>query len=200
MTKPAILHMRRVTSVRFGQRSLKMLRPVCRVCQVGDNIPRDWYKDCTHDPYLAVAETKVPVTVYEDIVDEKGEPTGTKKVVGVEHTVEFRVVPNWVEISLSTRVNSGRGLEMAQAKGFILPEELRTPAYPDGIAPICQFRECYAQDTPEGKKLLRTRWGDFCREIEAKMVAVDERGNQPLEVGPYVPGKRSAQLESIIVE
>lgn len=200
MGKPAILHMRRATGVRFGQRSLKMLRPVCRVCQAGDNVPRDWYKICTHDPYLAVAETRVPVTVYEDIVDEKGEPTGAKKVVGIEQTAEFRVVPNWVEITLGLRVNSGKGLEMAQAKGFIQPWELRTPAFPDGIAPVCQFRECYAQDTPEGKKLLRTRYGDFCRELEARLVGFDEReGVGVLEVGPYVPGKRATQLEAIVI-
>jgi len=198
MGKPAILHMRRANSVRIGQRSLKMLRPVCAICTAGDNVPRDWYRSCTHDPYLAVAETRVPVTVYEDIVDEKGELTGAKKVVGIEQTAEFRVVPNWVEITLGTRVNSGRGLEMAQAKGFIQPEDLRTPAYPDGIAPVCQFRECYAQDTPENKKLLRTRWGDFCRGVEAKMVAADERG-LVLEVRPNVPGKRNAQLDAIAI-
>ena len=198
MGKPAILNMRRATSVRYGQRSLKMLRPVCRVCQAGDNVPGDWFKSCTHDPYMAVGETKVPVTVYEDIVDEKGEPTGTRTIIGVEHTVEFKSVPNWVETTLSTRVNSGKGLGMAEAKGFIQPFDLRTPAYPDGIAPVCQFRECYAQRTPEGKPLLRTRWGDYCREVEARMVGADERGTV-LEVGPNVPGKRNAQLEAISI-
>lgn len=202
MGKPAILNMRRATSLRHGQRTVKMLRPVCPVCNDGDNVPQDWYKSCTHDPYMAVAEKRIPTTLYEAILDAEGNPTGEKRVVGQEQRAEFKPAPNWVEVALTLQVNSGRGVEVGKArKGYIEPHELRTELYPDGIAPCCQFRGCYAQLTPAGKPLLRTRYGDFCREVEARLVGFAERGQGALEVG-WNQGsiaRRNSQLDEVAI-
>jgi hypothetical protein len=77
-------------------------------------------------------------------------------------------VPNWTQITVGRGVNRGEGVERARAKGYIFPEDLRSPIWPDGIKPRCQFRDCFGED------LQSYTTGTFCREIEAKMVFLAE--------------------------
>ena len=178
-----------------GQGGLAMLRPICNICQGGDNVPRDWYLACDHDPYVTLVEISRKVPRYEDVPGEDGEPTGTRRVVGTDTLVDYEPRPNLTDVTLSTRVNSGKGVEMARRKGFILPEELVSPSFPGGIAPMCQFRGCTWQ-----KDLRTYKWGTFCREDEARLVGTDEKG-MTLEIGfdSNSSEKRRTQLDSVAV-
>jgi hypothetical protein len=73
---------------------------------------------------------------------------------------------------LVKRISSGLGPDYKRAfHGFILPEELECEAYPEGIAPMCEFRECYWQ---EGLKTYDS--GTFCQEVEAVIAYEDAKG------------------------
>lgn len=161
---------RRATRMQPAPREIKMLRPICDICQRGENVPRDWFAACTHDPYVSVVEVPEVTSVYEDVLDEAGEPTGRKRLTGTETTIGYEPRPNWGSATDYKGVNSGRGIQRALRKGWVFPEDLRSPAFPNGIKPRCQFRECMAED------LKQYRNGRFCRELEAKLVHVAEKG------------------------
>lgn len=180
MTKPAIIEdWLPLPNPVVGQRSIKMLRPVCRICEAKPNRTRDWATRCTHDPYVSSAKVTENRPVYEDL------PDGRKKQTGVETIVSWEPHLNIAEITLSMKINSGQGVVKAQRKGFIFPEELKSPHYPNGIAPVCQFRGCYSQQNlkdygPGGS------WGTYCRDIEAALVQFTEDATAhggALEVG-----------------
>jgi hypothetical protein len=190
MSEPAKLpQLRRARQLTYGQRNIKMLRPICDTCTSGANVPRDWYLTCQHDPYVGVREARRQVPIYEDA------ESGEKVVTGVEERVSFAPWPNWTEATVSKRVNSGAGEDKARAKGFIRPTELRSEAWPDGIAECCEFRGCYWQ---EGLK--ETRFGKFCRTLEAKLVGFDETG-RTIEIGwnQESTEKRYTMLDSMAV-
>lgn len=179
--------LRRQRNVRVGQRGLKMLRAQCDICQDGPNVPNLWMEDCPHDPYVGVRERHWDEPEYVD----KG--NGVNEIIGTKEKVEFVAWPNFVDITLASYFNSNRNLQIARAKGFILPEELRSPAFPNGIAPLCQFRDCYWQDD-----LKTYRWGTFCREEEAKLVGIAEGAlGDSFEIAHE--DKRNAQLARVAV-
>lgn len=165
--KPASYKGRRATRMQPAPREIKMLRPICASCQRGDNVPRDWFTDCTHDPYVSVVEIPEVTNVYED-VEVDGETR--KQLTGTKTLVRYEPRPNWGSATDYKGVNSGRGVQKALRKGWIFPEDLTSPAWPNGIKPRCMFRECMAED------IKQYRNGSFCREIEAKLVAVAEKG------------------------
>ena len=193
--KPAKLkNVRRATNTRNGIRNVKMLRPICRDgCQDGAEVPRDWYDSCEHDPYVGKREKRTQVPLYSEPHED-----GSVTIQGMEERASWEPFPNFAEITVSTRVNSGLGVDKARRKGFILPEELRSPIFPHGIAPMCQFKGCYWQ---EG--LRDYRFGTFCREIEARVIGFDESdsdGNPlfgALEV--WNEGKRQKQLDAVTI-
>ena len=155
--------MPRSRNPRFGQRRIKMLRPICsNGCE---GLTADWYATCPHDPYIGVGEKRVTTPVYSEPRED-----GSVIVEKMEERVTFEIRPNWAEVTVSMKVNAGQGVERARRKGFILPTELNSPAYPNGIARLCEFRGCYWQHD-----LLDTRFGVFCKEIEAKRVAQDRQ-------------------------
>lgn len=108
--------------------------------------------------------------MFEDIEHEEIEerPTGAKRIVGTETIVEYVPVPNWVSITHAGGVNKGRGVEKALRRGYIYPQMLRSPVWPNGIKPRCQFRECYAED----RKRYANGW--FCRPEEAALVRISD--------------------------
>lgn len=170
MSKPAVIpSWRRGTRLGVGQRTIKMLRPICAICQGEDNVPADWAQHCEHSPYVTTVATPRKKTLYEGDRDKDGKPVGPQKIVGTETIEEYEARPNVVEVALSRRVNQGQGVRRGvMYKGYIRPDELRSPEFPDGIAPACQYRGCkYQQDLKE------YRSGVFCREIEAALVQGD---------------------------
>ena len=186
--------LRRARNLRFGLRAVKMLRPICRDgCQDGAEVAWDWHLSCPHDPYVGKREKRTQVPIYSEPHED-----GSVSLEGMDERISWEPYPNFSEVTVSTRVNSGTGVNKARRKGFILPEELRSPLYPTGIAPMCQFKGCYWH---EG--LREYRYGTFCRELEARLVGFDEHdaeGN-PLYGAMEVhhEAKRQKQLDAVVV-
>lgn len=180
-------------------RSVKMFRPICATCQRGKETPWDWWKRCTHNPYISMAEIHTRVPRYDDKdADGNPLPAGRKRLVGTDDLVEWVERPNRVPVALGPRVYGQLRLDRKRRIwGFIFPHELRTPTYPNGIADPCEYRNCYKQ---EGVK--QYRWGRFCRELEARLVGHDARmdgGGGALEVGDSDKSreKQARQLEAV---
>lgn len=199
--KPAFLKgVRRARAVRFGQRRIKMLRPICSNkektgCQDGAEVPRDWYLSCPHDPYVGRKQHMVEVPIYSEPAED-----GTVTLEEVQQRLKWEVWPNFVQPVLSVMVNSGRGVEKGRAKGYIMPEELRSPAFPNGIAPFCQFRNCFWQHG-----LTEYKSGIYCSEMEAKRVALNGHANDDKNSPAYGAievmhqGKMDAQMDRVVV-
>jgi hypothetical protein len=159
-------------------RDIKLVRPVCHICAPEvEAAGHGWWNRCEHDPY--VGEKGFPETIYEydDELDDEGNIVGRLIREGYPKTkTVLRPWPNLVGVAQSRRLNSNRGVEYKTTLyGYITPEELRSPAYPGGIAPMCEFRDCYNHDH------LKT-YGDlgtFCQEREAIMVYEDTFGIVP---------------------
>jgi hypothetical protein len=185
--------MRRARNLRIGLRGIVMFRPICKDgCTDGEFAP-DWYNDCPHDPYVGVREHRVEVPIYSEPLED-----GSRVVERMEERVSWTPWPNFAEATLDMRVNSGEGVNHARSKGWILPEELRSEAWPNGVAQMCQFRGCRWQ---EG--LVTYRNGVYCREIEARIVAAretDGSGNLLYGAMPIDDErKRSAFLQRVAV-
>lgn len=158
---------RRATRITAHGREIKMLRPICQTCEDEYGgvkfVPRGWQNTCQHDPYVSYAEVTTTVPRYED------EEDGSKRLVGTETIVKTVPRPNWVSITQDAGVNSGRGPQQALLDGFIFPQQLRSPLWPQGIKRRCQFRDCYAEDI---KQYPGVGW--FCRDDEAAMVYAND--------------------------
>lgn len=195
--KPAFLKgMRRARAPRFGQRRVKMLRPICRDgCQEGPNPAHDWYLSCPHDPYVGKREKRTQVPIYSEPLED-----GSVVLERMEERISWEAWPNFVQVTLTMMVNSGQGVEMGRAKGFILPSELRSPVYPAGLAPFCQFRNCFWQHG-----LTEYKVGVFCQELEARRVAQsetlnDKNGSQRYGAIEVLHSARMAeQLEKVAI-
>ena len=161
------LHRSAPTQIGTGHRSIKMLRPICADCAPNTALASgEWWKDCPHDPYVGEkGETTIDRT-YED------DPSGGRVVSGETSKTVLRPWPNYVPVSLVRRIGGGRGPEFKrQWHGYILPEELRSSSYPNGIAASCEYYECYWQDN-----LKTYQVGVFCKEDEAVAVYQDTIG------------------------
>lgn len=185
--------LRRARNLRVGLRCVTMLRPICTICQSGQEVAADWYKECSHDPYVGKKQTTYQEAIYSDPL-----PDGSVTLERMEDRFKWETWPHFVEVAVNIQINSGMGVERGRRKGYILPEELRSPAYPNGIAPMCQFRSCRWQ-----VGLQEYRWGTFCREIEARMVgaaATDTAGNLIYGAREVMhDGKKQAHLEKVAV-
>jgi hypothetical protein len=85
----------------------------------------------------------------------------------MEEQVTFEVWPHLAQVSTSNNINSGEGIQRAKEKGYIFPEDLRAIAYPNGIAPMCEFGNCFWQHDRR-----QYRDGVFCQEYEARIVSM----------------------------
>lgn len=187
--------LRRARNLRVGLRAITMLRAICdQGCQDGDDVPHDWYLECPHDPYIGVREKRVQVPIYSDEQED-----GSRVLERMEERVTWEPWPNFVDVIHDLRVNSGNSVERGRRRGWILPEELRNELYPNGIAPMCQFKGCRWQDG-----LKKYRYGTFCREMEARLVTSKEcdpaTGNLihgAMEV--HQEGKRMKMLQELSI-
>lgn len=178
--EPALLPgWRSASKMRSGHRSLTMLRAVCRICEAEGFHPREYAKTCPHDPYITMVPKFRTEVEWDDLVDERGNKTGERvRRPNTERTVEaYEPRPNVVNVAISPRVNGGFGLSNARWKGFIMPSELRSPHFPNGIADTCEFHNCRQQ-----KGLTDYTTGRFCRREEAAICYFEATGNS-LEVG-----------------
>lgn len=161
------LHRASGTEIPLGHRAVTMLRPICKVCAPNTAVaPPRWYDACPHQPYVGERGETTTVNTYEN------DDEGGRVVTGAETKTVLRPWPNLVKIPLIQRISSGRGPEYKRVfDGFIAPEELRCEAYPEGIAPMCEFRECFWQED-----LKEYSTGRFCQEAEAVIAYEDSKG------------------------
>jgi hypothetical protein len=167
--EPAILEdNRRVIGKKlgYGHRSISMLRPICTSCQQRENTPRTWFLDCAHDPYVTTVRIPYTEPTYKQNED------GTMTLTGEEEKVRFVVRPNWAEVSVTPRINGGVGPAKKRYQGFIRPSELKNTMYPYGIAECCEWSDCKWQS---GLVEYTGIEGRFCRELEARLAAWDQR-------------------------
>lgn len=168
-----------------GGRTLKMIQPVCPESAAGSGCEMlygAWWIECDkkgHNPYFQVGEVKTNIP---EIAESE---SGRKLVTGYKEEIELVESVRTNQVPYTDRVGSK---QMPEDKRFFhgwkFPEEL-------GFAPMCQFRNCY-EAFPE----VKTRYGDYCREEEARMVIADER-HVVLEV--MLPEKRQDQIEGITI-
>jgi hypothetical protein len=192
--KPALIPGLRRAAIRVSafQRRIKLLRPICATCQAGQDVPEDWWKTCDHNPYISVVEKVDRHPKYEDLEN------GKKRITGYEEIASWEERPNWTQVTLHPRINNATGVERKMRRyGFIFPEELRSPLFPDGIANCCEFSNCFVQ-----KDLKQYIWGTYCRRVEAQLVGHDIRmsgGGGALEVGvgQQAAEKQRGQLEEV---
>lgn len=171
-----------VSRIGLGGRTLKLIRPICSICQGHASTPSDWWKTCQHEPYF-VKEERV---VRKPIIEERED--GTKIITSHEETLEYVEKPNLGQVQFGNpRVSSdGAVAYQTEVHGYRKPEDF-------GFAPFCEYQNCWSQN---GLKTYTT--GTFCREIEAKMVAIDQRrGVKAFEV--LLEEKQREQLDSIRV-
>lgn len=176
------------TGVRLatGGRTIKMIQPVCPNAAVGagcaDKEYGAWWVKCEeagHNPYYQVEEVKTQIPIISE------SESGRKLVTGHEEEIELVESVRTNQVAYYNRVNSKQGVEQKRFfHGWKLPEEM-------GYAPMCEFRNCYAA-FPE----VKTRYGNYCNEEEARMVIADER-HVVLEV--MLPDKRQDQIEGIAI-
>lgn len=166
-TKLKGLHRASGTEIALGHRAVAMLRPVCKVCAPNtQNAPPEWWLACPHEPYVGERGEVINDVTYTD--DGEG-----GRIVGATTTkTVLRPWPNLVKVPLVQRISSGLGPDYKRSfNGFIFPEELRCDAFPEGIAPMCEFRECFWQEDLESYSS-----GVFCQEAEAIVAWEDSKG------------------------
>ena len=177
-------------------REIKMLRPVCRTCEeeAGGKkyLASTWFEVCPHDPYISYVERTIPQPIMEPM--DASNPNGPKRIVRVEQMVVMEPKPNWTSTTVGGGVNKGRGIHKALWKGFIYPQQLRSPLFPNGLKRRCQFRDCLAEDV----KRYRNGW--FCREEEAKLVYIsDSEETWQVDFGDTSKGLQKKQLDAVNV-
>lgn len=169
-------------------RTIKMLAPVCASCQ--ERNLRNWWERCQHNPYFSPSPRRISVPVLACVVCGEEVSPGTAfhcdqtnfEVRGSKETVQTEMVANTREVPVDEGNLSGRAVERARSKGWKMPEEL-------GIAPMCQFQGCW---NPNPK--VRTSWGDYCSEVEARIIGHGQTG-EAVEV--HSQRKRNQQLMEV---
>jgi hypothetical protein len=176
-------------------RTVKMGMPACEICQAG-RAPQDWYLFCPHNPpaegdtttYRNQAGGNPYVTRSETAVktrDIEVQPDGTRLIKGVIETLVEVETDNITQVPYEMRSDSGKGVQMAQAGGCLLPEKL-------GIAPFCQYRECWSQEI----KVRNPQFGDYCSPEHARLSIANILGTT-LEI--LDNDRRQAQLMEIAI-
>lgn len=154
-------------------RAIKMMKPLCEPCQ---RLGGQWWENCEHDPYYSHVEREINEPVIEEHED------GTREIVGRRVTVVEDVVPNIRQIGTMRNQSSGVGVEKALAKGFKhLPDM--------GIQPMCEYLNCFSHDIA-----VRSRYGNFCSEGQARQVALRVL-EKPVEI--HNPRRAKQQVDEI---
>ena len=144
---------------RAATRMVKVMRPLHGDCQHEFKNGRGWWKICDqrgHDPYFRSRETIKKVAI-----KEKGED-GRTRVTGYEEIVEGETRPNIKAVPMNIRINSAQSLQ----KGIV--NRGYRPVTDFGYKPLCEMRNCEAP----GK--VDTRYGRYCTERHARLVAANE--------------------------
>lgn len=129
-----------------------------------------------HDPYY----TTFKKVTEENIVDEQGVVTGKREIVMSERRL------NITQVSDNPRHSNGMDVQLELARGSRFLEEL-------GYKSPCEFRNCTKD------KKVQTRFGSYCSERHARLVAAD-RNEIFLPVGgdPYTEEKALRERDQVL--
>lgn len=179
-------------------REVKVLWPTCKTCQE-QNLP-GWYRTCEHNPYVSsVREDVITPLIKCENGHEVVEGELACSVCGSAEYVQegevikprFMTQPKTRGVRVDETANSGRSLDVARSKGAILPTQM-------GVAAMCEFSRCYNPVMDENgqwlKTAVRTQWGIYCSEREAKLVRL-VLGAESIEI--FNVGKQAEQLQGI---
>ena len=129
-----------------------------------------------HDPF----HTTFRRPRMEEVLDDEGYVTETK----VRYVVEKRL--NVIQVSDNERHSSGREIALALARGCKFLEEF-------GYLSPCEFRACSQPQRVE------TRYGKYCSERHARLVAADKRQIMlPIGGDPYSAEQSRREREDIL--
>lgn len=162
-------------------RTVKLLSPRC---DEHNDASAGWWYHCLeagHDPYRNVVE--VPES--KPTLSEP-DATGRRKILGREDSIFYIEGWNIVQSPFTDRHNGQAQYRKDRGKGRVPPEER-------GVAPFCQFTECWVQDRPR-KPLIQTAYGDFCMREQAQLIAA-QATNTFLWVNS--PERRAGQLAAL---
>jgi hypothetical protein len=169
-----------------GIADIKLLRPICHICAPEvEKAGHGWWDRCPHDPYVGERGEPREDLDYADELDADGNVIG-RVLTKTNKRQVLRPWPNLVGVAQSRRLNSGRGVEYKTVLyGYIYPQDLVSPAFPNGISRVCDFRECFWQDdlkeyTIQGREFM------FCQELEAILVYESEVGTVPEVNNPEI--------------
>lgn len=105
-----------------------------------------------HDPW----RTAIRKRIVDDVIDpDTGEVTQQKVKVVVEKRL------NIIQVSDNPRHTNGTEVQLAIARGAKFLEDF-------GVESPCEFRNCTK------KKTIQTRYGEYCSERHARLVAADK--------------------------
>lgn len=203
--------------VNSAQRMVKMNRPICphskiemewddkgrpvpkeapseQNCQTDEEGP-EWWKRCEargHDPYFRTRKWYTK----QDRLEEQELDGRTVLVKTGEYMIPHEIrEPNLAQVAQNLRINNGRGVVDARAKGFRrLPEA--------GFKDVCQFRNCQKDITKAGTSRV---YGLYCSKEHLQLIAADQESIL-LTQGALLPvdartaqRKRAHQLREISI-
>lgn len=129
-----------------------------------------------HDPY----HTELRRTIVDDVINDDGEVVDQRTKILVEKRL------NVIQVSLNVRHNTGRDMELAVAYGARPLEDF-------GYITPCEFRNCVKP------KQVKTRYGEYCSERHARLVAADARGIfLPVGGDAYTEDKATQERNDIL--
>lgn len=161
----------KTTRTAIPSREVKMIAPHCEPCQKKGL--RNWWEKCPHNPYYSQAprSISVPVLACSACGEEVEQGTATHcdqmsfELRGTKDKVEYENVPNTRSVPVNEAQNSGQGVPKQIAKGWKFPQDI-------GIAPMCEYPRCY-----EPNPKIRTPWGNYCTDGEARAVGLPLMGD-----------------------
>lgn len=165
--------------------SLRTVKLLSALCDEHNDGSAGWWYHCLesgHDPYRNVTEVPESVPVLSDL----DPATGRRKVLGREDSVYYIEGWNIIQAPFTNHHNGQAQYRKERGKGRVPPEER-------GVAPFCQFTECWVQDQPM-KPLLRTPYGDFCIREQAQVIAAEATGTF---LWVNSPERRAGQLAGL---
>ncbi len=129
-----------------------------------------------HDPFYTTFRRVEEVNV----VDDSGMVTGKRQTEIHERRL------NVTQVSDNSRHSNGMDIQLELARGSRFLEAF-------GIESPCEFRNCVKP------KQVKTRYGEYCSERHARLVAADKRGILlPIGGDPYTEDQTLREREDIL--
>jgi hypothetical protein len=164
---------------RDGKYQRKDANPLQQNCQLAGG---KWWEHCEtlkHNPYVTTHTWTTTEPAFEGELDAEGKPTGRMIKTGDTTILHSSETPNFAQVAISIRINSGLGAEKAMRdKGYKRLKDV-------GYAEVCQFRNC---QKPISDRAKSRKYGDYCSPEHLQLVAADQQGIMLHLVGTGLEG------------